>query len=77
MLYVGVTNNLVRRLSEHKSGLNNGFTKKFNIHKLVYFEMFDYIDLAIAREKQIKAYSHNKKVALVNTKNSDWEELKL
>ena len=49
MLYVGVTNNLIRRVSEHKNGMNESFTKKFNINKLVYFEIFNYIDLAIAR----------------------------
>ena len=66
MLYVGVTNNLIRRVSEHKNGMNESFTKKFNINKLVYFEIFNYIDLVIAREKQIKRYSHDKKAALVN-----------
>lgn len=75
MLYVGVTNNLVRRLEEHKSGLNNGFTHKYNINKLVYFEIFDYIDKAIEREKQIKAYSRIKKESLINTKNPHWQEL--
>ena len=75
MLYVGVTNNLIRRVTEHKNGVNESFTKKFNINKLVYFEIFDYIDLAIAREKQIKGYSHDKKAALVNSKNPEWVEL--
>ena len=77
MLYVGVTNNLIRKVSEHKNGMNESFTKKFNINKLVYFEIFNYIDLAIAREKQIKRYSHDKKAALVNSKNPEWEELVL
>ena len=75
MLYVGVTNNLIRRVTEHKNGVNESFTKKFNINKLVYFEIFDYIDLAIAREKQIKGYSHDKKAGLVNSKNPEWVEL--
>ena len=75
MLYVGVTNNLIRRVTEHKNGVNESFTKKFNINKLVYFEIFDYIDLAIAREKQIKGYSHDKKAALVNSINPEWVEL--
>ncbi len=75
MLYVGVTNNIVRRLAEHKSGLNDGFTHKYNINKLVYFETYDYINLAIAREKQIKAYSRIKKDNLINAKNPDWIEL--
>ena len=77
MLYVGVTNNLIRRVSEHKNGMNESFTKKFNINKLVYFEIFNYIDLAIAREKQIKRYSPDTKAALVNSKNPEWEELVL
>jgi putative endonuclease len=75
MLYVGVTNDIIRRLWEHKSGINEGFTKKFNIHKLVYFETFDYVDLAIAREKQIKAYSRAKKDKLITDSNPDWKEL--
>ena len=75
MLYVGVTNDIVRRLWEHKSGVNEGFTKKFNIHKLVYFEVFDYIDLAIAREKQIKGYSRAKKDKLVTDSNPEWKEI--
>ncbi|MBV5342173.1 GIY-YIG nuclease family protein [bacterium] len=76
MLYVGVTNNIVRRLKEHNSGLNDdSFTHKFNINKLVYFEIFDYIDKAIAREKQIKAYSRIKKENLINANNPLWQEL--
>lgn len=75
MLYVSVTNDIVRRLWEHKSGVNEGFTKKYNIDKLVYFEVFDYIDLAIAREKQIKAYSRAKKDKLITATNPEWNEL--
>ena len=75
MLYVGVTNDIVRRLWEHKSGVNEGFTKKYNIHKLVYLEVFDYVDLAIAREKQIKGYSRAKKDKLVTDSNPEWNEL--
>jgi len=76
MLYVGVTNNIVRRVQEHKSGLNDdSFTHKFNINKLVYFETFDYIDKAIAREKQIKAYSRIKKENFINAINPHWQEL--
>ena len=77
MLYVGVTNNLKRRVSEHKNGVNESFTKKFNINKLVYFEIFNDINHAIAREKQIKGYSHDKKASLVQCKNTEWEELLL
>jgi putative endonuclease len=75
MLYVGVTNDIVRRLGEHKNGVNEGFTKKYNIHKLVYFEVFDYINLAIAREKQIKGYSRAKKDKLISDINPEWNEL--
>jgi len=74
MLYVGVTNDIVRRLCEHKSGVNEGFTKKYNIHKLVYLEVFDYVDLAIAREKQIKGYSRAKKDKLITAMNPEWNE---
>ncbi len=75
MLYVGVTNSIVRRVSEHKAGVNEGFTKKYNIHKLVYVEVFKYINNAIAREKQIKGYSRAKKENLINTLNPNWDEL--
>jgi len=75
VLYTGVTNNLKRRVFEHKSGLNEGFTKKYHVHKLVYFEMFDFVELAIAREKQIKGYSREKKIKLIETMNPEWKEL--
>ena len=75
VLYTGVTNDLPRRFFEHKNKRINGFTEKYNINKLVYFEMFDFIDLAIKREKQIKGYSREKKVALINKINSCWIDL--
>ena len=75
VLYTGVTNNLSRRCMEHKSGKTKGFTQKYNVHKLVYFEVYDYIDLAIAREKQIKGYSRAKKEKLINEFNPGWQEL--
>ena len=75
VLYTGVTNDLKRRVFEHKSGLNEGFTKKYHVHKLVYFEIFDYVELAIAREKQIKGYSREKKIKLIESVNSEWKEL--
>jgi len=75
VLYTGVTNNLSRRCMEHKSGKIKGFTQKYNVHKLVYFEVYDYIDLAIAREKQIKGYSRAKKEKLINEFNPGWQEL--
>ena len=75
VLYTGVTNDLKRRVFEHKSGFNEGFTKKYHVHKLIYFEMFDFVDLSIAREKQIKGYSRDKKIKLIEAKNSEWKEL--
>ena len=75
VLYIGVTNDLERRCWEHKKKKNKGFTKKYNVDKLVYFEIFDLIDLAIAREKQIKGYSRNKKNELIGKFNEDWNEL--
>jgi len=75
VLYTGVTNDLERRCYEHKQKKIKGFTQKYNVDKLIYFEKFDYIDLAIAREKQIKGYSRKKKNALIDEFNIKWEEL--
>ncbi|MFH1319273.1 MAG: GIY-YIG nuclease family protein [Bacteroidota bacterium] len=75
VLYTGVSNDLTRRVFQHKKKLIKGFTRKYNVDKLVYFEMFDFIDLAIAREKQIKGYSRAKKVALINKFNLKWNDL--
>jgi putative endonuclease len=75
VLYTGVTNDLERRCYEHKQKKINGFTQKYNIDKLVYFERFDFIDLAIAREKQIKGYSRAKKCSLIDQFNKEWKEL--
>jgi len=72
MLYVGVTNNVTKRAFEHKSKAIPGFTRKYNLYKLVYFEEFADIRAAIAREKQIKGWLRSKKVALVNSKNPQW-----
>ena len=69
VLYTGVTNDLVRRCHEHKNKLIKGFTKKYKVDKLIYYEVYDYIDLAIKREKQIKEYSRKKKNALVEKVN--------
>lgn len=75
VLYTGVTNNLIRRLWEHQNGMNDGFTKKYNVHKLVYYECFSNANDAIVREKQIKGKSREKKIALINAMNPDWKEL--
>jgi putative endonuclease len=75
VLYTGVTNNLRRRVYEHKEKLIKGFTKKYNISKLVYCEVFDRIGDAITREKQIKGGSRQKKIDLINSINKDWQDL--
>jgi len=75
VLYTGVTNNLKRRVYEHKSKLVEGFTKKYNIIKLVYYEIFEDSYNAISREKQKKAGSRQKKIDLVNSINEDWRDL--
>jgi putative endonuclease len=75
VLYTGITNDLERRCHEHKRKLIKGFTQKYNVDKLVYFEIFDMVDQAIAREKQIKGYSRMKKLNLINQFNRDWKEL--
>ena len=74
-MYVGMTNNLKRRVYEHKHKLVKGFTAKFNIHKLVYFEETTDVGNAIAREKEIKKWRREKKDALVQTMNPDWSDL--
>lgn len=75
VLYTGVTNNLIRRVYEHKQKLVDGFTKKYNITKLVYYEMFNNIENAISREKQIKGGSRQKKIELINNMNKEWRDL--
>jgi len=75
VLYTGVTNDLVRRVSEHKNKIIKGFTSKYNIEKLVYFEDFNEIESAITREKQIKSGSRLKKIKLIENENPDWKDL--
>jgi putative endonuclease len=75
VLYVGVTNDLIRRAYEHKEKLADGFTRKYNITKLVYYEIFEDIENAILREKQIKAGPRQKKVQLINSINREWHDL--
>jgi putative endonuclease len=74
-LYIGVTNKLIFRVTEHREGTLDGFTKKYRIHRLVYFEHFNYIDNAIAREKELKGWLREKKVALITEANPTWEDL--
>ena len=74
-LYTGVTNDLLRRAYEHREKLIDGFTQKYNVSKLVYYEIFDDPTNAISREKQIKAGPRRKKVDLVNSMNGEWTDL--
>ncbi len=75
VMYIGVTNDLARRVWEHKNELNDGFTKRYHVHKLVYFEEYSNVDEAIVREKQLKGWSRDKKNILVKTKNPSFEDL--
>lgn len=75
-LYTGVTNNLERRIAQHRSGLIPGFTKRrYRIFRLVHYELFGDIRMAIAREKEIKKWRHQKKVWLIERENPRWEDL--
>ena len=74
-IYTGITNNLIRRIKEHKDKINPRFSSRYNLYKLVYFEVFDKPLTAINREKQIKKYSRMKKDNLIKTMNPDWNDL--
>jgi putative endonuclease len=74
-LYTGVTNNLKRRIYEHKNKIIKGFTAKYNIDKLVYYEVYNDITQAIQREKQIKGWVRKKKIELIESVNPDWKDL--
>ena len=74
-LYTGVTNDLQRRVFEHKSKLMVGFTRKYNLTRLVYYEVADDVLAAISREKQIKGWLRAKKVALIQSVNPEWKDL--
>jgi putative endonuclease len=74
-LYIGVTNNIERRMFEHTSGMIEGFASKYRCNHLVYFEGFDDIRNAIDREKQLKGWRRSKKIALIESKNPRWEDL--
>ena len=75
VLYTGITNNLIRRVYEHKNKLCQGFTKSYNADKLVYFETCFDPTVAISREKQIKSGSRKKKIALIESMNAEWKDL--
>ena len=74
-LYIGVTNNLRRRMEEHKTGLVPGFTKQYNIHFLVYFEEYNDIRDAITREKRLKKWERKWKLELIESMNPEWKDL--
>jgi putative endonuclease len=74
-LYTGVTDDLVRRVYEHKNKLIKGFTQKYNITRLIYYEITSDIQAAIQREKQIKGWLRRKKIALIEAANPEWEDL--
>ncbi len=74
-IYVGVTNDLTRRVYEHKTDVKEGFTKKYRCHRLVYYEYFATMPDAISREKQLKAGSRKKKIALIEKNNFNWHDL--
>ena len=75
VMYIGITNDLERRLYEHKNKLAKGFTEKYNVNKLVYYEISSDVNSAIAREKEIKKWRREKKNNLVLSANSEWRDL--
>ena len=77
VVYIGVTGNLPKRLYEHRNGLADGFTKKYNVHKLVYFEQTSDVYSALSREKQLKKWSRSKKNLLIEHQNPTWRDLSL
>lgn len=74
-LYIGVTSNIQKRIWEHKSKATEGFSKKYNLDKLVYFEVFDDIENAIHREKRLKKYTREAKIKLIEEQNKEWNDL--
>ena len=75
VMYIGVTGNLEKRLYEHRNNLVDGFTKKYNVHKLVYYEYTSDVRSALEREKQLKGWRREKKNALVSAENPNWVDL--
>jgi putative endonuclease len=73
-LYTGITNNVIRRTGEHREGTAKSFARKYRMHRLVHYEMFRDVRIAIAREKVIKGWARSKKLALVEDKNPTWED---
>tara|TARA_B110000261_G_scaffold112413_1_gene125594 strand:- start:264 stop:560 length:297 start_codon:yes stop_codon:yes gene_type:complete len=75
VIYIGVTSDLLKRVYQHKTKTYKGFTAKYNCDKLIYFEEFDDINLAIAREKQLKSGNRKRKERLINAENPEWNDL--
>jgi len=74
-LYIGVTNNLLRRVLEHKDKIIKGFTSKYDVNKLVYYEMFGNVNYAIQREKRLKEWHRDWKIRLIEENNKEWKDL--
>ena len=74
-IYIGVTNDLMRRVEEHKDGLASKHTKKYRIGRLIYYEIYDRIDEAIAREKKLKKWNRAWKLRLIEERNPEWNDL--
>ena len=74
-LYIGITSDLIKRAYEHKNNMVEGFTQKYNIHNLVYYETTESVESAIKREKQIKSWKRDWKIRLIEKKNAEWKDL--
>ena len=74
-LYIGVTNSIARRIWQHRTGVSDGFTKRYSVHRLVYFEEFRDVNNAISRETQLKGWRREKKIALIQKENPLWDDL--
>ncbi|MCP4705855.1 MAG: GIY-YIG nuclease family protein [candidate division Zixibacteria bacterium] len=74
-LYIGVTSDLIKRVYEHKNNMADGFTKKHNVHDLVYYEIYESMEQAIVREKQMKKWRRKWKIDLIEKNNNDWHDL--
>ncbi len=75
MLYIGVTSDLVKRDYEHRHGITGGFTKRYNVHRLIYFEIYSDPETAILREKQLKKWNRSWKIELIEKENPEWNDL--
>jgi putative endonuclease len=74
-LYIGATSNIVKRIYEHKQGVMKGFTKRYNVHRLVWYEKHETVESAITREKQLKKWNRSWKIRLIEEQNSQWNDL--